>query len=273
MTGVSDHFVSEALYLRDPDGHGIEIYADRPREVWEGQVATDDHRAARPREPPRRARRSRAGALRRPAPRNGHGPRPSPGRRHPGDAAVLSRRHGVRRDGDARLAGDVPLRRRLPPPRRRQHLGERGSPAAARGTRRRYGSRRRPAGLGQPRRGRRPGGRRPARIPRRPPKGRSSGTRPETACCWHSVTSRPCRGLARGPIERRQREGTSSRMRVVLARPSGFRRPSTSGLATDAPTGVTRCSQSEERNGVRTGTSMIIRRLPRSRATRSIISR
>ncbi|HKI23491.1 MAG TPA: VOC family protein [Gaiellaceae bacterium] len=39
MTGVSDHFVSEALYLRDPDGHGIEIYADRAREVWEGQVA------------------------------------------------------------------------------------------------------------------------------------------------------------------------------------------------------------------------------------------
>jgi catechol 2,3-dioxygenase len=39
LTGVSDHFVSEALYLRDPDEHGIEIYADRPREVWEGQVA------------------------------------------------------------------------------------------------------------------------------------------------------------------------------------------------------------------------------------------
>jgi catechol 2,3-dioxygenase len=39
MTGVSDHFVSEALYLRDRDGHGIEIYADRPRELWEGQVA------------------------------------------------------------------------------------------------------------------------------------------------------------------------------------------------------------------------------------------
>jgi len=38
LTGVSDHFVSEALYLRDPDSHGIEIYADRPREVWEGQV-------------------------------------------------------------------------------------------------------------------------------------------------------------------------------------------------------------------------------------------
>lgn len=39
LAGLSDHFVSEALYLRDPDGHGIEIYADRPREVWEGQVA------------------------------------------------------------------------------------------------------------------------------------------------------------------------------------------------------------------------------------------
>jgi catechol 2,3-dioxygenase len=38
LVGLSDHFVSEALYLRDPDGHGIEIYWDRPREVWEGQV-------------------------------------------------------------------------------------------------------------------------------------------------------------------------------------------------------------------------------------------
>jgi catechol 2,3-dioxygenase len=38
MSGMSDHFVSEALYLRDPDHHGIEIYADRPRELWEGQV-------------------------------------------------------------------------------------------------------------------------------------------------------------------------------------------------------------------------------------------
>ncbi|HZM18785.1 MAG TPA: VOC family protein, partial [Gaiellaceae bacterium] len=35
MTGVSDHFVSEALYLRDPEGNGIEIYRDRPRSEWE----------------------------------------------------------------------------------------------------------------------------------------------------------------------------------------------------------------------------------------------
>lgn len=39
LTGMSDHFVSEAIYLDDPDGHGIEIYWDRPRSVWEGQVA------------------------------------------------------------------------------------------------------------------------------------------------------------------------------------------------------------------------------------------
>ena len=38
LTGLSDHFVSEAIYLDDPDGHGIEIYCDRPRELWEGLV-------------------------------------------------------------------------------------------------------------------------------------------------------------------------------------------------------------------------------------------
>jgi catechol 2,3-dioxygenase len=38
LTGLSDHYVSEAIYLRDPDRHGIEIYADRPRELWEGRV-------------------------------------------------------------------------------------------------------------------------------------------------------------------------------------------------------------------------------------------
>jgi catechol 2,3-dioxygenase len=38
LEGLSDHAVSEAIYLRDPDRHGIEIYADRPREGWEGRV-------------------------------------------------------------------------------------------------------------------------------------------------------------------------------------------------------------------------------------------
>ncbi len=34
LQGASDHRVSEALYLADPDGHGIELYADRPRDQW-----------------------------------------------------------------------------------------------------------------------------------------------------------------------------------------------------------------------------------------------
>jgi len=34
LHGASDHGVSEALYLDDPDGNGIELYWDRPREAW-----------------------------------------------------------------------------------------------------------------------------------------------------------------------------------------------------------------------------------------------
>ena len=34
LDGASDHGVSEALYLRDPDGNGIELYCDRPRDEW-----------------------------------------------------------------------------------------------------------------------------------------------------------------------------------------------------------------------------------------------
>ena len=44
FTGASDHLVSEALYLDDPEGNGIEIYRDRPREEWRregGQIAMD----------------------------------------------------------------------------------------------------------------------------------------------------------------------------------------------------------------------------------------
>jgi catechol 2,3-dioxygenase len=43
LSGASDHLVSEALYLSDPDGNGIEIYRDRPRSEWRqdenGQLA------------------------------------------------------------------------------------------------------------------------------------------------------------------------------------------------------------------------------------------
>jgi catechol 2,3-dioxygenase len=44
LDGASDHLVSEALYLSDPDGNGIEIYRDRPREQWpraNGSLAMD----------------------------------------------------------------------------------------------------------------------------------------------------------------------------------------------------------------------------------------
>ena len=34
LQGMSDHAVSEAIYLADPDGNGIEVYADRPRSAW-----------------------------------------------------------------------------------------------------------------------------------------------------------------------------------------------------------------------------------------------
>lgn len=34
LTGASDHGVSEALYLDDPDENGVELYWDRPRELW-----------------------------------------------------------------------------------------------------------------------------------------------------------------------------------------------------------------------------------------------
>ncbi|MBW3625805.1 MAG: VOC family protein [Armatimonadetes bacterium] len=48
LDGASDHGVSEALYLRDPDGNGIELYRDRPPEEWprtpDGQLAMHTRR-------------------------------------------------------------------------------------------------------------------------------------------------------------------------------------------------------------------------------------
>jgi catechol 2,3-dioxygenase len=44
FTGAADHLVSEALYLDDPEGNGVEIYRDRPREEWsyeEGRLRMD----------------------------------------------------------------------------------------------------------------------------------------------------------------------------------------------------------------------------------------
>ena len=39
LEGASDHGVSQALYLRDPDGNGVELYWDRPQDQW----PRDDH--------------------------------------------------------------------------------------------------------------------------------------------------------------------------------------------------------------------------------------
>jgi catechol 2,3-dioxygenase len=43
LEGAADHGVSESIYLRDPDDNGLELYCDRPRELWprtpDGQLA------------------------------------------------------------------------------------------------------------------------------------------------------------------------------------------------------------------------------------------
>ena len=59
LSGASDHGVSEALYLHDPDGNGIELYRDRPREEWPLRArrrARDVHAPARRERAPRRGR-------------------------------------------------------------------------------------------------------------------------------------------------------------------------------------------------------------------------
>ena len=47
LTGSADHGVSEAVYLNDPDGNGVELYRDRPREEWprdaQGGIAMYTH--------------------------------------------------------------------------------------------------------------------------------------------------------------------------------------------------------------------------------------
>ena len=135
LSGLSDHFVSEAIYLRDPDHHGIEIYADRPRELWEGQVerlttlpldtndllsTLDDSMA----EPFDGLAVGTVMGARAPLRRRGRGVR-----------ELLPRRRRLRPDGAARRPGRVPQCRRLPPSPRRQHVAERGAPVRAGGPR------------------------------------------------------------------------------------------------------------------------------------------
>src|SRR5215813_5643705 len=46
LSGASDHGVSEAIYLHDPDQNGIELYRDRPREQWPDDMYTTLFRSA-----------------------------------------------------------------------------------------------------------------------------------------------------------------------------------------------------------------------------------
>ena len=132
LVGLSDHFVSEALYLSDPDGHGIEIYWDRPRETWEGQVAArmttapldvDDLMGELDEGEGEAYAGLPAGC--------------TMGHIHLKVASIpdgrfLPRCPRARADGPARSPGGFPRRGRLPPPCGGQHLGERRwVPAAA----------------------------------------------------------------------------------------------------------------------------------------------
>src|SRR6185312_10001805 len=158
FTGASDHGVSEALYLDDPDGLGIEVYADRPFEKW-GRLPDggyEIHRAAGRRGSPADLARG-AGAAHRT--RHHRRPRPPEGRRRGCGRTLLSRAR--LRAAGANPAGCLPGRRRLPPPRRAELVAERGRracpgvPRAATG-RLRAGERtgRRRAGCRRCRRGR-----------------------------------------------------------------------------------------------------------------------
>jgi catechol 2,3-dioxygenase len=48
LDGAADHGVSEALYLHDPDGNGIELYRDRPQEEWPRDAAGNLQMGSRP---------------------------------------------------------------------------------------------------------------------------------------------------------------------------------------------------------------------------------
>ena len=48
IDGASDHGVSEAIYLRDPDQNGVELYRDRPREEWPRDEAGNETMFTRP---------------------------------------------------------------------------------------------------------------------------------------------------------------------------------------------------------------------------------
>ena len=192
--GASDHLVSEALYLQDPDGLGIEVYADRPRATWrsESRQLADGHGAAGPGEPGARGRRRAVGGDAR-----GHRHRPrSPARgRHRRGGGVLPPGAGAGQGGVELPGRAVPVRGRLPSPPGREHLGRRRRPGQRR--------RRAPAGVADPRpvrRGR--GAPRWTASPRRA----TPWTARRTAASRAIPGARPC-ACARGEDGRFHSEG------------------------------------------------------------------
>ena len=204
LTGMSDHFVSEALYLRDPDGHGLEIYWDRPRESWEGQVA------ARMTTMPLDAADLMAEIGDPAADRfDGIAAGTIVGHVHlkvasiPETDAFYRDVLGFALDGDAGRRGHLPRRRRLPPPHRRERLGEPRRAAPAAGNRSAPARHRR-----SPRRGRaRP---HPRPRARRRPRGRRGSGRSRR----HRSVGEPPAALR--PLRRPGGQARGNRMKVAV---------------------------------------------------------
>ena len=131
FTGASDHLVSEAVYLHDPEGNGIEIYRDRPPEEW-----VWDAGAVRMATLPLDVPGVVADCPRRAMPQMSAGPCSATCTCNVADIAVdrglLLRRARVRRH-DARLPARSSSARAARPSYRHQHLGGRGRAAAAAG--------------------------------------------------------------------------------------------------------------------------------------------
>ena len=100
LEGLSDHAVSEAIYLRDPDRHGIEVYADRPREQWEGQVG--ERLTTGPLDADSLLAEARRRLVRGPAGRDDGRPRPPPRARRRRGCRLLPRHARPGADGPAR---------------------------------------------------------------------------------------------------------------------------------------------------------------------------
>ena len=134
IDGASDHLVSEALYLTDPEGNGIEIYADRMPTEWKRNGIRS----------PWRPQRMDIPGVRASVPAGDEAGR---ARRKTRSSAMCICRVGdpvaaedwwhkdarLRHGREIRRAGGVPLDRRLPPPYRREHMAERGRRPARQG--------------------------------------------------------------------------------------------------------------------------------------------